>query len=341
MRIRSHKILVAVVCLFLATVLFAGVVCMSVLSPIHTEKPVDIYVRPDADEALVTSQLKEKCNLRSLMGWRILSTLLPYRVHQGRYVVADGDNMLSVYRRLRCGHQSPVRLTLPPVRRLSRLAGVLSAHLMLDSATVAEAFADSSFAATYGFTTATLPSLFIPNTYEVYWDTSLDKFMQRMIRENDVFWQANKRDAAASAMGLTHAEVATLASIIDEETNYGPERARIAGLYLNRLKKNMPLQADPTVKFAVGNDSLHRILGQHLHIDSPYNTYRNTGLPPGPIRIASIASIDAVLNAEDHDYLYFCAKEDFSGSHNFARTYDEHMTNARKYQQALNHRGIK
>ena len=276
-----------------------------------------------------------------MLGWTILSHTFPYTPHTGCYTVEPTDDLLSVYRRLRRGQQTPVRLTVPSVRRLARLAGTLANCLMLDSAEVATAFADSAFAAAQGYNTASLPSLFIPNTYEVYWDTSLERLMQRLKREYDAFWQAEGRDEAARELGMTREEVATLASIIDEETNYGPERARIAGLYINRLHRGMPLQADPTVKFALGNDSLRRILNSHLRTPSPYNTYLNTGLPPGPIRIATIASIDAVLNAEKHDYLYFCAREDFSGSHNFARTYAEHMANARRYQQALNARGIR
>ena len=140
---------------------------------------------------------------------------------------------------------------------------------------------------------------------------------------------------------MSHEEVVTLASIVDEETANNPEKPRVAGMYLNRLRTGMPLQADPTVKFALHNDTLRRILNEHLRVDNPYNTYRNAGLPPGPIRIPSVVGIDAVLRHENHNYLYMCAKEDFSGTHNFANTYAEHLKNARRYQQALNHRGIR
>ena len=338
---RTRKILVALGCLAVAACIVAGIAYRSLFSTFDISETAYVYVRPATTEADIKAQLHDNCHARSLMGWQLLSRAFPFTPHTGRYAVEPTDDLLSVYRRLRRGQQTPVRLTIPSVRRLPRLAGVLANNLMLDSTEVAEALADSTVAASLGYTTATLPSLFIPNTYEVYWDISLKAFLQRMQREHDSFWQADNRLQRAQAMGFTPEEVATLASIVDEETNYGPERARIAGLYINRLHRGMPLQADPTVKFALGNDSLRRILNSHLTADSPYNTYRNTGLPPGPIRIATIASLDAVLGAEQHDYLYFCAKEDFSGSHNFARTYAEHMANARRYQKALNQRGIR
>ncbi len=300
-----------------------------------------VYIRPSTTEADVFEQLKTEGHARSLTGWRLLRLVTDFKPLTGRYAIRPGDAMLTVLRRLRNGQQEPVRLTLPSVRRLQRLAGTLSQKLMLDSAEVANAFADSSFAAGWGYTLPTLPALFIPNTYEVFWNISLDAFMQRMQRENASFWDSEGRNAAAKKLGMTHEEVITLASIVDEETAYTPEKPRVAGVYLNRLRIGMPLQADPTVKFAVGDDGLRRILNQHLRIQSPYNTYIYKGLPPGPIRIPSISGIDAVLKAESHPFLYFCAKEDFSGSHNFARTWAEHIQNASRYQRALNARGIR
>jgi UPF0755 protein len=165
--------------------------------------------------------------------------------------------------------------------------------------------------------------------------------MERMAKENARFWGDANREAKAKALEMTHEEVITLASIVDEETANNAEKPRVAGLYLNRLHQGIPLQADPTVKFAMGDASLRRILNKHLTTDNPYNTYVHRGLPPGPIRIPTVAGIDAVLNAERHNYLYMCAKEDFSGTHNFAATYAEHLINARRYQRALNERGIK
>ena len=191
----------------------------------------------------------------------------------------------------------------------------------------------------YNFTKQTLPALFIPNTYQVYWNISAKDFLNRMFKEYKRFW-AEERQNKAKAIGLTPIEVSILASIVEEETNNKSEKPMVAGLYINRLKKGMPLQADPTVKFAWQDFTLRRITNKHLTIDSPYNTYKITGLPPGLIRIPSPEGIDAVLNYSKHNYLYMCAKEDFSGTHNFASTLSEHNRNARKYWDALNKRKI-
>ena len=182
--------------------------------------------------------------------------------------------------------------------------------------------------------------MFIPNTYEIYWNIPVTKLLSRMKKESDSFWTSD-RQAKAKAIGLTPQQVITLASIIDEETAVNAEKPMIAGMYINRLKTGMPLQADPTIKFALGQFGLHRIYYDLLSVASPYNTYRNIGLPPGPIRIPTTVGVDAVLNAVSHDFLYMCAKEDFSGTHNFAKTYSEHLQNARKYSAALNARGIR
>ena len=272
-------------------------------------------------------------------GFTLLCKVAGYKVRAGRYAVMPGENLLTLFRRLRNGQQEAVNLTIPSLRTMDRLAGYLSNHLMLDSTEVAQAFSDGDFTQRFGYTPQTLPALFIPNTYQVYWTTSLDELMERMKRENAAFWN-EERTAKAKTAGLTKEEVMTLASIVDEETANNGEKPMIAGMYMKRLSIGMPLQADPTVKFAVGDFSLRRIYQKHLTVESPYNTYKHTGLPPGPIRIPSIAGIDAVLNYVHHDYLFMCAKEDFSGTHNFARTYQEHLKNARKYTQALNERGV-
>ena len=181
--------------------------------------------------------------------------------------------------------------------------------------------------------------LFIPETYQVYWDMSAEEFFERMQKEHQKFWNQERLDKA-TAIGMTPTEVCTLASIVEEETNNNPEKPMVAGLYINRLHTGMPLQADPTIKFALQDFGLRRITNAHLAVESPYNTYLNTGLPPGPIRIPSPIGLDAVLNHTKHNYLYMCAKEDFSGTHNFASNYAEHMKNARKYWNALNERKI-
>ncbi len=261
-------------------------------------------------------------------------------IKTGRYKVEPGQLALTVWRHLKNQQQEAVNLTVPEARTCERLSALLSKKLMLDSAEIAQALRDSAFCRRYGTDTTTVISLFIPNTYNIYWDTTLDDLMKRMQKEYKAFW-TTERLKKAESLQLSPLEVQTLASIVDEETNDLAEKRIIAGLYYNRLQRDMPLQACPTIKFAWKRFDLKRLYDKLLSIDSPYNTYRNHGLPPGPIKVASIAAIDAVLNMEHHDYLYMCAKEDFSGRHNFAATGEEHMANARRYQEALNAKGIK
>lgn len=262
------------------------------------------------------------------------------RVKPGNYAIRPGDSTRDLCLRLLSGNQTPVRLTIPSVRTLNRLASAIGKQLMTDSATIMTVLSDSRLIDSLGYTPATFPALFIPNTYEVYWTMTPEQLVTRMVKENKRYWN-DSRIAKAKAQGLTPTEVITLASIVDEETNKNDEKPIVAGLYLNRLHRNMRLQADPTVKFALGEFELRRILLAHLNIDSPYNTYKYAGLPPGPIRIPSMAAIESVLNPTKHHYIYMCAKEDFSGYHNFASTLTQHNANARRYQQALNRRGIK
>lgn len=317
------------VAMFAATYLF--------ISPAYSGEEVkSVYLRAGDD---VIKELEEQAHVRT-KGFGLLRAVLGYHVRPGRYDMQPGDRIISIFRRLRNGQQTPVRLVMPSVRTMDDMANFLSEHLMMDSAAVADSLGDSTYLARWGYTPETVPALFVPNTYEVYWNISLSDFMRRMQRENDSFW-THARQAKAIRMGFTPIEIATLASIVDEETANDAEKPMVAGMYIRRLEIGMPLQADPTVKFAVGDFSLRRILKEHLEVESPYNTYKNEGLPPGPIRVASVAGIDAVLNYVRHNYIYMCAKEDFSGTHNFAATYSEHLLNARRYQRALNQRGIK
>ena len=274
-------------------------------------------------------------------GWRynLLEQRLRYTPRTGRYAIEPGEPLLHFMRKIRNGMQEPLPLTLPSVRTMDRLAGLLGHTLMMDSAQIIHHLTDSSYLASHGHTETSLPSLFLPNTYQIYWNVSMEGFMKRMKREYDAFWTPQQQQLAAS-LGLTPLQVSTLASIVDEETANDAEKPLIAALYMNRLRKGMLLQADPTVKFALGDFGLRRILYKHLKTESPYNTYLHKGLPPGPIRIPTMAALQAVLHPAQHPYLYMCAKEDFSGTHNFAKTLAEHMRNARRYQQALNKRKI-
>ena len=301
-----------------------------------------VYIDNDDTPDSVFSKLDP---IATTHGRMALATMLRHtsyaeNMHTGRYAIEPGASTVSVFRQLKNGRQQPMMLTIPESRTMDRLAAQLSQRLMLDSATIADALTDPAFTANYGYDTATIACMFVPNTYEVYWDLSLEQLMSRMQKEHDTFWEG-ERTQKAQTIGLTPNEVCTLASIIDEETANTAEKPMVAGMYLNRLKAQMPLQADPTVKFALKQFELRRIYQNMLKFNSPYNTYRNTGLPPGPIKIASIKGIDAVLNRVKHTYLYMCAKEDFSGTHNFATTYQEHLQNAARYAKALNDRGIK
>ncbi len=262
------------------------------------------------------------------------------KVRPGRYKLQKGMSYKRLIGTLAGGLQSPVNLTFNHIRTKEKLAGTVSRYIEVDSLTLLRALENDSVAASYGFTHASFIGMFVPNTYQFYWNTNATGFLNRMKKEYDKFWN-DAREAKRKAAGLSRNEAITLASIVDEETRMGDEMPRIAGVYLNRLRTGMLLQADPTVKFAMGDFGLRRILFRHLETDSPYNTYKYPGLPPGPICAPSVRAIDAVLNAERHDYYYFCAKEDFSGYHNFARNLAEHNRNARRYSEALNRRGIR
>lgn len=259
----------------------------------------------------------------------------PSHIKAGHYLFRPGQSTNSVVNMLMSGNQKPVSVVFNNLRFMEELAGKVSRYIAPDSATLLAYLNDSATIRKMGFDKYSFHAMFIPNTYEIYWTISPEEFTGRMKAEYDRFWN-EKRNAKAEALGLSPVEVITLASIVQEETVRNEEKPIVAGLYLNRIRKGIPLQADPTIKFALGNFGIKRVLKKYLETDSPYNTYKYTGLPPGPINFPEISSIEAVLNAEKHDYLYMCAKEDFSGYHHFARTLREHSKNARRYQQALN-----
>lgn len=255
------------------------------------------------------------------------------RIKPGSYCIADGMTNRTLAQRLVAGMQQPVKLRFNNIRLKADLASRLAQQLMLDSATIHQHLVDTAFLEKYQVTPETVLTLFIPNTYEVYWTMTIDDLFDRMQREYNRFWTEERR-AKAAAAGLSPVEVSVLASIIDEETNIASDKPIIAGLYINRLRRGMPLQACPTVRYAVGDFSLTRVLKEHTQIDSPYNTYKHCGLPPGPIRMASIVAIDAVLNYRPSKYLYMCASDKMDGTHNFAATLTEHNGNRAKYQRA-------
>lgn len=300
-----------------------------------------IYIDDDDTADSVFHKARQAGHPTQMLGMRFAAILLHYdrNIRPGRYEVAPHKSSLQLIRDLRNGRQAPVRLTIPNVRTMNDLAARLGRQLEADSAEWAAHFSDTLFCRKFGCDTATLSCLFLPNTYEVFWNVTPTQLTQRMKRESEAFW-TDERLSAARKIGLTPYEVITLASIVDQETANNDEKPMIAGMYLNRLNAGMKLQADPTVKFALRRFDLRRILHEHLTVDSPYNTYRYEGLPPGPISIPAMSSIEATLHPAHHDYIYMCAKEDFSGTHRFAATYDEHLRNAKRYADALNERGI-
>lgn len=313
------------------------------------DKTKFLYIDYDDTIDSVYAKLEPWASTHSMCALRTLVRHSSYNenIKSGRYAIDPDLSTFKLFRHLKSGNQTPVKVTIPSVRTLDKLAGEVSKKLMLDSASLYEALTNEAICQKLGYDTTTIAAMFIPNTYEVYWNISVNNFLDKMNTECMRFWTF-ERAQKAKQMKLSTIEVSTLASIIDEETANDAEKPMIAGMYYNRLMlrneeypNGMPLQADPTIKFAWKKFELKRIYNNLLHIDSPYNTYTNTGLPPGPIRIPSIAGLDAVLNHVHHKYLYMCAKEDFSGTHNFAETYEEHMENATKYSKALNERGIK
>ena len=301
-----------------------------------------VYIDSDDTADSVYAKLEPVAKGSALTGLRTLARHYDYdeNIRTGRYAIEPEQSTIHVFRMLKNGRQKPMMLTIPECRTMEQMAARLSTKIMIDSTEIIRALSNNETCQKLGYDTCTIACAFVPNTYEVYWDISVDKLLLRMVTEHDKFWNTERKQKAR-AIGLEPNEVSTLASIIDEETANNDEKPMIAGMYLNRLKSGMPLQADPTVKFALKDFSLKRIYHNHLLVESPYNTYKNIGLPPGPIKVASIKGIDAVLNRVNHHYLYMCAKEDFSGTHNFAVTYQDHLKNAARYAKALNERDIK
>ena len=272
--------------------------------------------------------------------WTAQNMEYPGKVKPGRYRLEKGMSNRKLINMLKAGNQEPVKIAFQNVRLKQTLAGMLDKRLETDSASIMNLLDSVSYVDKLGFDTNSVYVMFIPNSYEIYWNTSAEKLIDRMHQEYQKFW-TDDRKFAAKNIALSPIQVSVLASIVDAEALHDQEMPAIAGLYMNRYKSGMRLEADPTVIYANNDFGIRRVLNKHLRKESPYNTYLNNGLPPGPIAMPSIKAIDAVLNYSKHDYIYMCAKEDFSGYHAFASTLQEHLVNARKFQQALNDRNIK
>lgn len=303
---------------------------------------IDLYVPTGAVYETVLDSLRRKGVLQiwQTFDWVAQKMNYPSHIYPGRYVLRPAMSNRELVNLLRSGRQTPINFTIHNVRTKQQLIELVGNKLEADTAQFARLMSDTTMSDTLGFKPDNVISIFLSDTYQFNWNTSAEQFFTRMLSEYKQFWNEERRQKA-DTLGLSPYEVITLAAIVEEETAKNDEMDKIARVYLNRLKIGMPLQADPTIKFAVGDFALRRITNEHLTINSPYNTYKNAGLPPGPIRIPAKRAVEAVLNPAQHDYLYFCAKEDFSGYHNFAATYEDHLINAQKYHDALDRQNIK
>ncbi len=301
-----------------------------------------LYIEKGGSSDEVLQKIEDKGFVKDmeLMRWVAGRKNLVNHIYPGRYKLRNGMSINSLIDLLRSGSHTPSRVIFSFARTAEDLAGRATRSISADSIELLKLLEDINVQTRYGFNENTFMSMYIPNTYEFNWATTAEEFVERMAKEYKRFWKNEQRSEQAQKIGLTQSEVTTLASIVQAETNMAKDRPRIAGVYMNRLEKGIPLEADPTLVYALGDFNIRRVLNKHKKIKSPYNTYMNKGLPPGPILLPSIPYIDAVLNYEKHDYIFFCAKEDFSGYSNFAKTYKQHLRNAKKYQQALNKRKI-
>lgn len=308
---------------------------------IPDQPDASIYIRTNSTFDQVKTALYSQGFIQKhrTFEWLARKKNYPQQIRAGRYILYNGMNNNELINILRAGLQTPVQVVVNNIRLKKDLAGKVSRQLEADSLPILQLLSDSVFLKKYGLDPETGLTLIIPNTYEFYWNTDAQAFFERMFKEYTKFWDA-EREKKKIRTGMTRQEVTILASIIEKETLKNDEKARMAGVYMNRLRDDWKLQADPTVVYVVGDFKMKRVLNKHTRIDSRYNTYLYEGLPPGPICVPSIASIDAVLDFEEHDYYYFCAREDFSGYHNYAKTYNQHLINARKYQRAYRERGI-
>ena len=312
-----------------------------VVNTIHESAQV-LFIDENVTIDSLSYQLKEEGILGDRRSFDLVAQLMKFdQPKPGRYRIPVALNNRSLVGLLRSGQQEAVNLTISSARTIEEIAAIAAGKLSYDSIQIASQLTDSVWLMGHGLSRADVISIIIPNTYQFFWNTSPLDFAERMVKEHRKFWEAGDRQSKLSALSMTKSEVATLASIVEKESIQQEERPRIAGVYLNRLKRDIHLQADPTVVFGVGDFTIRRVLNRHLEHDSPYNTYMYPGLPPGPICMPSISSLDAVLNAEEHDYLFFCAKPGYNGAHLFAKTNAEHERNARTYRRWLNKEGIR
>ncbi len=341
------RILLIVVLLGLVVAgFFSYYIYTSVFSPntAFNENEVMVYVPSDGSYRVVRDQLKD--DLKDIESFDIVAQKKGYvnHVKPGRYAVKKGMNNNEIINSLR-SNNIPVMVSFNNQETIGLLAGRIAEQIEADSSALVKSMADQSFLDSNGFSQETLLAMYVPNTYEFYWDTSAETFRDRMLKEYKAFWNENRLQKAA-ALNLSPQEVITLASIVQKETARVDERPKVAGVYINRLRAGMLLQADPTVIYAIKKKTgdfdtvIKRVLFKDLETDSPYNTYKFTGLPPGPISMPDISSIDAVLNFEEHSYYYFVADVSRPGYHLFAKNLLQHNRNRQQYINWINRQGI-
>jgi UPF0755 protein len=347
-RAKAKKLLLLLSIIILAVVTISGVALWRTFySPaLKSELPDDgfFYIQSGETYADVLERFGQKKIVDdiNLLDWTFRKKNYHNMVKAGRFRLSSDMSLVDIANLLRSGNQTPIRLTLRSQKNFSELAKVLAEHLEPDLHLWQTAFDEVKLRGIDGVYGDAAYTYILPNTYEIFWNTKPHQFIERMQREHHKFWSRNGREEKAKSLGMSKADVQIMASIVQKESNKADELKRIAGVYFNRIKKRMLLQADPTLVYIVnlGGGEVKRVLNKDKKLDHPYNTYKYLGLPPGAICMASARSIDAVLNLEKHNYLYFCAREDFSGYHNFASSYTAHLRNARVYQQALNKRRI-
>jgi UPF0755 protein len=314
---------------------------MKFVGPSVTDNEEYLYIKTGSTFADVynTIETKEIVKNPEVFKW-VAETMDYHTIKPGKYKLESGMSNRKLINMLKSGNQEAVTLRFKSFRLKEDLAKYLSTQIEADSVSIVRLLDSTKFISKFGFNKDNVYSVFIPNSYELYWDIPAEKLFDRMYSEYQKFWNDSRKNKAKE-IGLTQLKVSALAAIVDAEALNDSEMPTIAGLYMNRYKQGIKLQADPTVIYANKDFTIRRVLNRHLLKDSPYNTYVYKGLPPGPIMLPSIKAIDAVLNYQKHKYIYMCAKEDFSGYHNFAVTQAEHEANARRFQQALNQRNIK
>lgn len=334
----SKRILVAIIILLVISVTSILYIYTILFNPIVklNKSSAFLYIKTDSRIEQVIQQCYNQNILTDTQDLKYAIKLIRFKkVFPGRYEVKNNMSSYQLINLLKSGQQKAINLTFSSIRFKAKFVQLIASKLEVDTNELYALLNDSIFWQSRGLNLENSLTVFIPNTYQFYWNTSAKEFVERMLKENKKFW-STKRITQAQKINLSPTEVYILASIVQEETNKKDEMSRIAGVYLNRLNKNMLLQADPTARFAYGDFAVKRITFDYIRYDSPYNTYLYKGLPPGPICLANPQTIDKVLEAEAHKYLYFCAKPDFSGYHNFAVNGEQHSINARNYHKFLN-----